>query len=98
MQWEFARVTRSYKEVWVTYIRPNGGVKSTRAWRETEKNDPVFEGILGYLGGREWELVSVIYSQSEFGINYEIVTAYFKRPVVDGRSTEEPPIPSNLWI
>lgn len=96
MKWEFAQVYRRYYEVSVTYICPNGSISTSPVWKGS-KTDPVFEGILGYMGGQEWELVSVIYDRNPSGLDYQIIIAYLKRPVVDGRPTNQPPIPSKLW-
>jgi hypothetical protein len=62
------------------------------------KSDPVFEEILGILDGREWELISVQHAVNYYGGLYShSVKAYLKRPVVDGRPTDQPSIPPKLW-
>ena|ERR1051325_1812805 len=102
-QWEFATVTRLKNDVWINYMHPDGKVTKTPPWKPKGGYEPVFAGLLAYLGGRDWELVSVQHGLSGIGqpdggnIRNDDITAYLKRPVVPGRATDQPPIPSILW-
>lgn len=101
-QWEFAVITHHKDETWVSYLHPDGTVTVSPRWKPTSKGIPVFERILAYLGGGEWELVSVQHGLSGTGTLYggelraNDVKAYLKRPVLAGRRTNQPPIPNAL--
>lgn len=102
-QWEYAIITRWDNQVWIHYLHPNGKVSTTKPWSETEKGQPIFAGVLAHMGGRGWELITIQHGLWQTGqvnggaLLENDIKAYLKRPVTNGRLTNEPEMPFNLW-